>query len=130
MLERHAAEVKDRGQPRVLEPNTQRFNACVDADGKSHDYGFTFLNLEAVYYDFATPEHAAADPELDQRRPRGGRRHGPGQRHLSLAVRPAIHHQKRNLDWYFWAWNNPGEHPLGRTRSRTAARCWASPITT
>jgi hypothetical protein len=37
---------------------TQRFNACIDADGNPHEYGYTFLNLEAVYYDFATPEHA------------------------------------------------------------------------
>ena len=37
---------------------TGRFVSAVDIDGNSHDYGFTFLNLEAIYYDFATEEHA------------------------------------------------------------------------
>ena len=30
-----------------------RFVACIDIDGAAHDYGFTFLNLEAIYYGFA-----------------------------------------------------------------------------
>ncbi len=60
MLESHAAEVKAEGNRLFWNPDTQRFNACVDADGKTHDYGFTFLNLESIYYDFATTEHARA----------------------------------------------------------------------
>jgi hypothetical protein len=27
-----------------------RYIGCVDIDGKRHDYGFTFVNLEALYY--------------------------------------------------------------------------------
>jgi hypothetical protein len=27
-----------------------RYIGCVDVDGKRHDYGFTFVNLEALYY--------------------------------------------------------------------------------
>jgi hypothetical protein len=27
-----------------------RYIGCVDRDGKHHDYGFTFVNLEALYY--------------------------------------------------------------------------------
>lgn len=35
-----------------------RYIGCVDADGKRHDYGFTFVNLEAMAYGLATPEQA------------------------------------------------------------------------
>jgi hypothetical protein len=50
--------VKAEGNRRFWSAATGRFVACVDADGQPHDYGFTFLNLAAVAYDFATPEHA------------------------------------------------------------------------
>lgn len=33
-----------------------RFIGCVDKDGGRHDYGFTFVNLEAMYYGLASPE--------------------------------------------------------------------------
>lgn len=33
-----------------------RFIGCVDIDGNRHDYGFTFLNLETMYYGLASPE--------------------------------------------------------------------------
>ena len=57
MLTRHAADVKAEGNRLFWNEATGRFVACVDADGKAHDYGFTFLNNEAVCYSFATPEH-------------------------------------------------------------------------
>jgi hypothetical protein len=31
----------------------QRYIGCIDADGVVHDYGFVFLNLEAIYYGLA-----------------------------------------------------------------------------
>ncbi|HNT34379.1 MAG TPA: GH116 family glycosyl hydrolase, partial [bacterium] len=33
-----------------------RFIGCIDIDGNRHDYGFTFLNLESMYYGLASPE--------------------------------------------------------------------------
>ena len=42
---------------RFWNPITGRFGT-VDLDGELHDYGFTFLNNEAIYFDFATPEQA------------------------------------------------------------------------
>jgi len=41
-----------------LEPQG-RFAGWIDADGQAYDYGFTFVNLEAIHYDVATPEHAS-----------------------------------------------------------------------
>ncbi len=47
MLEHHAADVKAEGNRLFWNAETRRFNACIDADGKAHDYGFTFLNLRS-----------------------------------------------------------------------------------
>lgn len=112
MLARHAAEVKAEGNKLFWNDQTGRFNACIDADGKSHDYGFTFLNCEAIYYDFATPEHAARIfTWLDGKREVAGDtsrgsdiyfwRFGPRSTTL------------RNIDWYMWAWSGPETIPWG-----------------
>jgi hypothetical protein len=112
MLERHAAEVKTEGNRRFWNLGTQRFDACVDAEGKSHDYGFTFLNLEAVYYDFATPKHALAILSWinGDRVVAGDTSQGKDIYHWRFGPRATT---KRNLDWYFWAWNNPEGIPWG-----------------
>ena len=73
MLEGHAAEVKTAGNRLFWNLGTQRFNACTDADGKTHDYGFTFLNLRGRLLRLRHTETCARHSELDQRRPRRGR---------------------------------------------------------
>ena len=112
MLERHAADVKTEGNRLFWNGRTQRFNACIDADGNPHEYGFTFLNLEAVYYDFATPEHAK--PILSwvngDRVVAGDTSQGKDIYHWRFGPRATT---RRNLDWYFWAWNNPEGIPWG-----------------
>jgi len=112
MLERHAAAVKTTGNRMFWNGKTQRFNACIDTDGNPHEYGYTFLNCEAVYYDFATPEHAKAilswingDRIVD-----GDTAQGADIYHWRFAARATT---KRNLDWYFWAWSNPESIPWG-----------------
>ena len=35
-----------------------RYIGCVDVDGKRHDYGFTFVNIEALYYGLGDAEKA------------------------------------------------------------------------
>ena len=112
MLERHAADVKTEGNRVFWNLDTQRFNACVDADGKSHDYGFTFLNLEAIYYDFATPKHAQAILSWinGDRVVADDTAQGKDIYHWRFGPRATT---KRNLDWYFWAWNSPESIPWG-----------------
>ena len=112
MLERHAAEVKNEGNRVFWNRETQRFNACVDADGKTHDYGFTFLNLEAVYYDFASPKHAQAILSWvnGDRVVPGDTSQGKDIYHWRFGPRSTT---KRNLDWYFWAWSSPESIPWG-----------------
>ena len=113
MLERHAGEVKTEGNRLFWNPETQRFNACVDADGKTHDYGFTFLNLRSDLVRLRHARARAGHHELAQRRPRRGRRHSPRQGHLPLALRPARHHEAQP-GLVFLGLEQSGEHSLGR----------------
>lgn len=112
MLEAHAAEVKAEGNRLFWNSETQRFNASIDIDGKSYDYGYTFLNLEAVYYDFATPEHARAIMQWinGERNVPGDTSQGADIYHWRFGPRATT---KRNIEWYFWAWNAPESIPWG-----------------
>ncbi len=110
-LRRHAAEVKDYGTKRFWNEKTGRFGT-VDLDGKLHDYGFTFLNNEAVYYGFATPAQAesihawlsgARIVEEDTSK-------GADIYHWRFGPRSTT---RRNIDYYFWGWSNPESIPFG-----------------
>ena len=112
ILDRHADEVKTEGNRLFWNREAQRFNACIDSAGESHDYGYTFLNLEAIYYDFATPKHAAAIMSWinGDRTVKGDTSQGKDIYHWRFGPRATT---KRNLDWYFWAWNSPESIPWG-----------------
>lgn len=105
-LESHAKEVKAEGNRLFWNEKTGRFVACIDADNEPHDYGFTFLNGEAIYYDFALPEHAQVIMSWlnGDRVVEGDTAQGADIYHWRFAARSTT---RRNLDWYFWAWNNP-----------------------
>jgi hypothetical protein len=110
-LRRHAQAVRDYGAKRFWNPQTGRFGT-VDLDGVMHDYGWTFLNNEAVYYGFATPEQARSIREWIS-----GRRivaddtsTGPDIYHWRFGPRATT---RRNLDYYFWAWSSPESIPWG-----------------
>ncbi len=45
-----AATVKTNFNNTFWDTTKLRYIGCIDIDGVSHDYGFTFLNLEALYY--------------------------------------------------------------------------------
>lgn len=111
-LERHAEEVKAEGNRLFWNSDTGRFVACIDSEGHAHDYGFTFLNCEAVYYDFATPDHAHSILDwLDgERIVQTDTAQGKDIYHWRFGPRATT---RRNLDWYFWAWNNPESIPWG-----------------
>jgi len=110
-LREHARAVKEYGTRCFWNSKTGRFGT-VDLDGVMHDYGWTFLNNEAVYYDFATPTQARSIRDWIS-----GRRVVDGD----TAVGADIYHwrfgprasTRRNLDYYFWAWSNPESIPWG-----------------
>lgn len=105
-LARHAAEVKETGNRVFWNEKTGRFVACIDEDGVAHDYGYTFVNLEAIHYGFATEEHAKAILDwLDGKRiVEGDTSTGSDIYCWVFAPRATT---KRNIEYYFWAWNGP-----------------------
>jgi hypothetical protein len=111
-LKRHRQEVKQTGNRLFWNKETGRFVACVDADGKIHDYGLTFLNLEAIHYDFATPEHSKSIMSwIDgQRIVAEDTAQGADIYHWRFGPRATT---RRNIDWYFWAWSGPESIPFG-----------------
>jgi Glycosyl hydrolase family 65, C-terminal domain len=110
-LRHHAAEVRDYGTTRFWNPKTQRFGT-VDLDGVMHDYGFTFLNNEAIYYGFASAEQARAirDWISGRRTVEGDTATGADIYHWRFGPRSTT---RRNLDYYFWGWSNPESIPWG-----------------
>jgi hypothetical protein len=110
-LRKHADEVRDYGRKRFWNPKTGRFGT-VDLDGQMHDYGFTFLNNEAVYYGFASPEQAKSIHAWlsGERTVEGDTATGADIYHFRFGPRSTT---KRNLDYYFWAWSSPESIPFG-----------------
>lgn len=110
-LRRHAEEVRRYGATRFWNEETGRFGT-VDLDGVLHDYGWTFLNNEAVYYGFATPSHARSirDWISGRRIVAGDTSTGPDIYHWRFGPRAST---RRNLDYYFWGWSNPESIPWG-----------------
>ncbi len=110
-LRSHAQEVKNFGTKRFWNSATGRFGT-VDLDGGMHDYGFTFLNNEAVYYGFATPEQARSirDWESGRRTVDGDTSTGADIYRWRFGPRSTT---KRNLDYYIWVWSSPESIPWG-----------------
>ena len=90
-----------------------RFIGCEDATGKRHDYGFVYLNLEALYYGLGDSAKAESIYSwLDGKRTvEGDTSTGRDDiYHWRFAPRSTT---KRNVDWYIWLWNNPKSVPWG-----------------
>lgn len=112
VLTKHAADVKKTGNKLFWNPETGRFINCIDADEKIHDYGYTFLNLEAIYYDVASPEHAKSIMSWlsGDTMVAGDTAQGADIYHWRFAPRCTT---KRNIDYYFWGWTAPESIPWG-----------------
>ncbi len=110
-LERHAAKVKRVGNQVFWSAETGRFGT-VDLDGVMHDYGFTFLNLEAIYYGFATEKHAKSILAWinGDRVVKGDTAQGADIYHWRFGPRATT---KRNIEYYFFAWSAPETIPWG-----------------
>jgi hypothetical protein len=103
--------VKDHAGQRFWNAETGRFGTR-DLDGKLYDYGFTFLNNEAVYYDFATPEQAASIHAWlsGKRSIDGDTARGDDIYHWRFGPRSTT---RRNEDYYVWSWSSPESIPWG-----------------
>ena len=110
-LRRHAEEVKAYGGGRFWNAETGRFGTR-DLDGVLHDYGFTFLNNEAVYHGFANPEQAASIYAWMSggRVVAGDTSTGADVYHWRFGPRSTT---RRNVDYYVWNWSGPETIPWG-----------------
>lgn len=107
-----ADDVARRGRQRFWSPDTGRFVACVDTDGVAHDYGYTFVNCEAIYYGFASAEQARSILDwLDGRRlVAGDTATGADIYHWRFGPRAST---RRNVEWYSFPWESPESIPWG-----------------
>lgn len=85
---------------------TGRFPANIDFDGVKNDFGFTFVNLEAIYYGFANEDNARAIMEwiTGERIVEGDTSQGDDIYRWRFAPRATT---KRNIEWYKFAWSAP-----------------------
>lgn len=92
--------------------NTGRFVGCIDVEGKRWDYGFTFLNLEAIHHNVASQDQAREilDWIRGQRRISGDTSTGEDIYHWRFSPRMTT---RRNIEWYTFAWNAPEELDWG-----------------
>lgn len=111
-LRKHAADVKKEANKLFWNEKTGRFVACIDKNGKAHDYGYTFVNLNAIWYGIASDEHARQimDWLTGRRIVEGDTSTGADIYHWRFCPRATT---KRNLDWYIQGWNEPEKNPWG-----------------
>ncbi|MBC7328318.1 hypothetical protein H5T87_09450 [bacterium] len=111
-LRKHAMEVKKVANEKFWDREKGRFVACIDIDGVPHDYGYTFLNLNAIWYGIASDEHAREIMEwLDGKRIiQGDTSTGADIYRWRFGPRAST---KRNLEWYHFGWWAPESIPFG-----------------
>jgi hypothetical protein len=112
-LERHALEVREEGNRLFWDSRSGRYIPGIDEDGNTHDYGITFLNLEAIYYGFATEDHAeeilawlSGDRIVE-----GDTSQGADIYHWRFGPRSTT---RRNITYYGWYWWGPEGIPWGQ----------------
>ncbi len=111
-LRQHAGEVKAHAGRLFWNAETGRFTCGIDADGKAHDYGFTFINCEAIHYGFATDQQADSIVRWlsGDRVVTGDTSQGKDIYHYRFAPRATT---RRNIEHYGWFWSGPETIPWG-----------------
>ena len=111
-LARLVREVKRDFGRRFWNAAAGRFAGWIDLEGRAYDYGFTFVNLEAIHYGLATPAQARTIFEwLDGKRVVAGDTSAGADIYAwRFAPRATT---KRNVETYVWPWSNPESIPWG-----------------
>ncbi len=111
-LIRLAESIKDRSQKFFWDESNGRFVGWKDLQGNTYDYGFTFVNLEAIYYGIASDEQARMIfAWLDGKREiRSDTSKGQDIYAWRFAPRATT---RRNIETYAWVWNSPQSIPWG-----------------
>lgn len=107
-----AQAIRQDFQTRFWNPDTGRFHGWIDIGGHAYDYGFTFLNLEAVYSGIANEGQAASIfAWLDGRREvAADTSRGTDIYHWRFGPRATT---RRNVETYVWPWFYPERIPWG-----------------
>ncbi len=107
-----ANAMQEHGNDHFWVDETERFAGWRDAEGRAYDYGFTFVNNEAIYYGFAGQTQAKSIRDWID-----GRRLAPGDTstgadiyHWRFGPRATT---RRNTETYFWGWSDPASIPFG-----------------
>jgi len=111
-LNAHAGDVKREGNHLFWDAKAERFVACIDTAGTPHDYGYTFLNLEAIYYDFADDRHAEQIMKWIKGERIVGSDTSTGTDIYRWRFAPRAS-TRRNVEWYIWSWSAPESIPWG-----------------
>lgn len=111
-LRGHAAEVKETANRLFWNDKTGRFFASIDKEGHRYDYGYTFLNFDAIWYGLAGERHAQSIMDwIDGRRiVEGDTSRGADIYHWRFGPRATT---LRNTDWYGQGWHAPEGIPWG-----------------
>lgn len=101
-----ADNVRTVGTEIFWNDRTGRFVSSVDIEGNAWDYGFVFLNLETMFYDFAQDwqKREIMDWLDGSRIVEGDTSLGSDIYHWRFAPRCTT---RRNIDYYSWVWSAP-----------------------
>lgn len=93
-------------------PEKGRFVGAIDADGKAWDFGFTFVNNEAMYYGLTAPEQERkiVDWISGERTIEGETSTGADIYRWRFGPRATT---VRNVDYYTYVWPDPEKIPFG-----------------
>ncbi|MHC4378122.1 MAG: glycosyl hydrolase family 65 protein, partial [Planctomycetota bacterium] len=112
LLSDRARKVRERGGAYLFDPGPGRFVACIDAGGVPHDYGYTFLNLDAVRFGLANAlqREQILSWLFAEREVEGDTSVGPDLYHWRFGLRTS---SVRNVEWYSPVWTDPASQPFG-----------------
>ncbi len=112
MLSALRQTVQQRSRKRLWNPETGRFGSARDVHNHLYDYGFTFVNLEAIYYGLASNEQAneIMDWISGKRFVSGDTSPGVDVYHWRFGPRSTT---LRNTEYYFSGWTGPESIPWG-----------------
>ncbi len=98
--------VRQDFQQRFWNAETGRFVGWIDVEGRAYDYGFTFLNQQAIHYGLASPEQTQNILAwLDgSREVASDTSRGADIYHWRFAPRLTT---LRNVETYQWVWSAP-----------------------
>jgi len=112
-LRKHADMVREKARETFWDTQKGRFFACIDTAGNPHDYGFTFLNLDAIWYGIASLEQSKQIMSwiTGERIIEGDTSTGKDIYKWRFAPRATT---LRNEDWYIFCWTNPEKIEWGK----------------